>query len=45
MIPTPSTMATSDTYTPKMADAVRGPLSAKASYTDGEGAGKMRGRD
>ena len=35
-------MATSDTYTPKMADiaAAAGALSAKASYTDGEGAGK-----
>ena len=29
-------MATSDTYTPKET----GPLSAKASYTDGEGTGK-----
>ena len=36
-------MATSDTYTPKMADiagAAAGFLSAKASYTDGEGTGK-----
>ena len=36
-------MATSDTYTPKMADitgAAAGFLSAKASYTDGHGAVK-----
>ena len=38
-------MATSDTYTPKATEvAVDGPLSARASYTDGEGTGKMRGR-
>ena len=38
-------MATSDTYTPKMADAeAPGALSAKARYTDGQGADKMRGR-
>ena len=36
-------MATSDTYTPKMSDLAEAPgtLSAKASYTDGEGAAKM----